>query len=1773
MSKVVDDRVVEMRFDNKQFESGVRTSMSTLDRLRQSLKLTEASRGLENLNTSVRNVNMSGLSSAVETVQARFSSLQVIGVTSLANIANAAVNAGKRMLSALTIDPIMDGFREYETQMGAVQTILANTKSKGSTLDDVNRALAELNTYADKTIYNFTEMTRNIGTFTAAGVGLDKSVTSIKGIANLAAISGSTSAQASSAMYQLSQALAAGKVSLMDWNSVVNAGMGGEVFQNALKRTATQMGTNVDALIEKYGSFRESLTQGNWLTAEVLTETLTQLSGAYTKADLIAQGYTEKQAEEILDLAKTAESAATEVKTFSQLFDTLKEAVGSGWAQTWQILFGDFEEAKELFTGISNTLGEMIGKSAESRNELLKGWKELGGRKDLIESFKNIFDSLLGVAKPIGEAFRDIFPPITAKQLHSFTAGLKELTSHLKVSEETADKIKRTFKGVFSVFDLVGKGIKAILSPIGELIGGGGLGGLADLFLDITASIGDFFTALNSGAGTGNFFDGISDALSTLASKISELLKSATDGFSGFGDIVSGIGDMISNIAGKIGDALSSVFGWVQENVSGGHIFAGLAGGGIFMLLKSLSGLSDKVKGVFEKGVLGLIFGTGKGGKEKKESPISKITESVSDAFDSLSDSLSAFTSSVKVGSLVTIASAIGILTISLTKLSKLKVGDIAKSLLAMGAMFTMLNLSFKSITKSLDKFDHKGIVKAGFALIGMATAMNIFASAMKKISDIPLDQLASGLVGLGAGLLELVGALKLIEKIDISIKDTVAIVVLAEACKVLGDALAKFSGFSWDEITHGLGAMGGALVELAIALGILSKAGGGGSILGATGILIAVQALDEISENLKRLGELSWDEIGRGLGAMGGALTEFTVALGVLSKVGGSGTIFGAAGLLIAVRSLDEIAENLKRLGGMSWEEIGRGLSAMGGALVEIGFVTGALGKIAGFSGIIGSGSILIAVQGLGDIADALKKFGEMSWDEIKQGLSAMGGALAELSVGNLISGIAGFSGLIGSGSLLLMTQGLDQIANALKKFGEMSWDEIKQGLTSMGLALAELTAGNLISGIGGIASLIGSGSLLMATQGLGDLADALKKFGEMDWDSIGRGLTAMGLAMGETALGGILNTLSGFGAGAIAEIAGPLGTLADSVKKWAGVTVPEGLGLQLGMLASGVRAFTFGGFGADALSTAAAPLGTLADSVKKWAGVVVPEGLGTQLSSLASGVRSFTFAGFGADALSSAAYPLGTLADSVKKWAGVTVPEGMQSKLEGLANGVKAFSFAFMGGWSMAAATGPIGDLAGAVSKWNGVTIQDGLNGKLEGLASGVKSFSFAFVGGWSIDAIKGPLGDLADAVKKWNGITVPEGLQSKLSGLADGVKAFSGITVGNLSSVCEGIKNIGNAAKELSGVNFGSIASGLTSFSTSINSIHISTDAFSGLGKKMVDGLVNAINSGKGRVQAAAVSLGNAAVSSFSRSVSGAASRSSAAGIAMVNGLANGIRSGVGRISSAATNVVTQALNVIRSKSAMFATAGRQIVSNITKGILSGKSSVSSAVTSLVSGASSRLRGYYSSFYSAGTYVASGFANGIRSRINSAASAAAAMASAASAAARKNLGIKSPSRVFKKIGSYVPQGFAIGITKFSGAVEKATNSMTGGAVDGASFAMSRVNDILSGDMDVQPTIRPVMDLSNVESGAAAIDGMFRNQQSVSVMSNVGAISNMMRYRNQNGDSDEIVGAIDKLRRDLGKLERPSYNVNGVTYDDGSNVSDTVDQLIRAIRLERRV
>lgn len=466
MSKKVDERVVEMRFDNKDFESNVKTTMSTLDRLKAALKLPTSSKSLNSVSNAAKNStsNISGLGAAVETVNARFSALQVVGMTALSNITSAAMRAGSNLVKQFTIEPITSGFREYETQLNAVQTILANTQSKGTTLDDVTAALDELNTYADKTIYNFTEMTRNIGTFTAAGVDLDASVSAIKGIANLAAVSGSTSQQASTAMYQLSQALATGRVSLMDWNSVVNAGMGGEVFQNALKRTAKVMGTDVDAMIEKYGSFRESLTQGGWLTSEVLTKTLEQFTMAAEegsaewdkfKASLMEEGYTEAQATEILRMANTATDAATKVKTFTQLMDTLSEAAGSGWAKTWQLIFGDFEEAKAFWTDLSEMFSGMINASSDARNAIIEGAMNMGGSGGWDSLSKQITDA--GVSL---DDFQTKLSEVVAEQggsLDSLIEKYGSLGGAITSGEISADSIIETLKRLASSTDVTGE--------------------------------------------------------------------------------------------------------------------------------------------------------------------------------------------------------------------------------------------------------------------------------------------------------------------------------------------------------------------------------------------------------------------------------------------------------------------------------------------------------------------------------------------------------------------------------------------------------------------------------------------------------------------------------------------------------------------------------------------------------------------------------------------------------------------------------------------------------------------------------------------------------------------------------------------------------------------------------------------------------------------------------------------------------------------------------------------------------------------------------------------------------------------------------------------------------------------------------------------------------------------------------------------------------------------------------------------------------------------
>ena len=1771
----IDERVVKMSLDNSQFEQGINKTSGLLSKLKQALNLDKSVESINNVDKAVSGVSFNPLTSGLQGVQSGFNAMGAVAFSVLNRMTNAAIDAGKSITNALTAS-VHDGFAEYETQMNAVQTILANTQSKGSTIDDVNSALDTLNTYADKTIYNFTEMTRNIGTFTAAGVDLQTSVDSIKGIANLAAVSGSSSAQASQAMYQLSQAIAAGKVQLMDWNSVVNAGMGGEVFQNALKRTAENFGTNVDGMIQKYGSFRESLTEGGWLTTDVLTETLKQLSGAYTEADLVSQGYTEEQAKQIVQLANTAEGAATDVKTFSQLIDTTKEALGSGWTNTFEIIFGDFEEAKELWSSVANVISDVVNRSSESRNNLLQGWKDLGGRTELIEGLSNVFESLGKVLSTVGNAFRKVFPPTTSQQLMDITKAFASFTESLVPSESTLNKIGRVAEGVFSVFDIGVQAVKAVGEAISTAFGSDSMGSLLNNLLDIAAGFGDWLVGLDNSIKQFGIFEGAAKKVETAVSSVLGLFSSFTGRISSMGSTIGSIASTIGNTLGgafeRVKNVISDVLTWITDNISGGDIFAGLAGGGIFLAAQKIGGAFDKIKEVVED-----LFGNGAEKLKKGAGVFDEI-------LGGLQESLNAFTGSVKAFTLVEIAGSIALLVDSMEKIAALSGGEVVGGVSAIGGLMTELNISLKSITKTMKGAKTTDLIKTGAALIEFAKAVDMLANAMSTIGNLNWDEIAKGLTGMGGAMAELVAAAKGLSYAKVDLKTAGSLIAMAQAVKMVADPLKKLGNMSWDQVGKGLSAMGGALTEMGTVTGLLGRFGKH-NISAAVSMVITAKSLGDIADAFGSFSSYDWGEIGRGLTAMGGALGEVGLVTGALGKIAGFSGILGSGSIFITVQSLGDIAEVFGEFTQYDWGEIGRGLTAMGGALGEVGLVTGALGKLAGFSGIIGGGSILITAQSLGDIASAFGSFTQYDWGEIGRGLTAMGGALTEVGVvSGALGKLAGLSGIIGSGSIVLTAQGLGDIAKAFNSFSQYSWDEIGRGLVAMGGAMGEVAAISGATGaLTGIAGLMGAGTITLASQGLIDLATAFGKFAEFNWDEIGRGLTAMGAAMGETALGGLLNTFSGFGAGAIEQMAAPLGTLADSIKKWEGVAVPDDLADQLGRIADGVGKFTLAGWGSDTIANIAQPMNTLTNAVAKWSTIEFPTDIATQLGSLASGVEAFTLAFAGGWSLNAVVGPLGTLADSVKKWNGVEVPGGIQGNLTALANGVKAFTLAFAGGWSIDAVIGPLGQLPGAVKKWNGVEVPGGIQGDLTALANGVKAFTLAFVGGWSMNAVIGPLGQLAGEVKKWNGVEVPGGIQGNLTALANGVKAFTGIGSGiaeSMSNAASGIRAIATAATSLSAANLSDISTQISTFVSSLNTSALPADvsAFTTQLSSAMTTLGNTVSTNAATIRSAFSSLRTqitTAISGLGSIVSSnmsSASNAVSSGASMISSGSGAIGAAFNRMTSIARSQLTVFSNTVRSSltqgassvqssAPQFLSSGKQVTESLTNGLKTGLNQIPTMFNSTISSATSSLRSFRSSFYSAGTYVAQGFASGISSQITVAAAAAARLANVASSAAKEALDIHSPSKVFGWIGEMTVDGFVNTVDGMTNDVWKSGYGMAESVING----FNELDTSIISD----PSIRPVMDLSMVRRQASELSSVL----SMSTNPIKADIDFVGRLDRQNGGDyqakmfDRLISATDKnakelsdLRSDLSRYNDSIAGQETAVYVDGKKLASSI-------------
>ena len=408
MSKTIDEKVVEMRFDNKHFESNVQTTMSTLDKLKAKLNLTGASKGLENISTAAKKVNMDGLVSGLNTVHSKFSTLEVIGVGALLNIGNAAANAGKRLVASLSgIQAAMAGFNEYSMTMNTVQTLVNST---GKSIKEVESQLKELDEYADKTVYSTADMFNNIYKFTNAGIDLDTAKTAMIGIANATAYAGQGAQQASIAYYNLAQSMSMGYLTTIDYKSLNLANIATKEFKQRMADAAVAAGTLKKVGDDLYNtgkkeySLQALFTEGlkdQWATTNVMMDVFKQYGSQET------------------EIGKKAWAAAQEVKTFGMMMESLQAQAGTGWKDTWQIIFGSLDEAKRMWTGLANFIGKIIDGVSKWRNTILdiamnNPLKELFDKinnSSALKTFQNITDKVKNTTKTL-EEYQDMITKI-----------------------------------------------------------------------------------------------------------------------------------------------------------------------------------------------------------------------------------------------------------------------------------------------------------------------------------------------------------------------------------------------------------------------------------------------------------------------------------------------------------------------------------------------------------------------------------------------------------------------------------------------------------------------------------------------------------------------------------------------------------------------------------------------------------------------------------------------------------------------------------------------------------------------------------------------------------------------------------------------------------------------------------------------------------------------------------------------------------------------------------------------------------------------------------------------------------------------------------------------------------------------------------------------------------------------------------------------------------------------------------------------------------------
>lgn len=1025
MSSKIDERIVGMKFNGDQFNKGVADTSSALDKLKRALNLDGAAKGLNDLDAAGKNFSLANMAQGVSDIAGKFGALSIIGITALANIANKAVDAGLTIAKSLTIDPIKAGFAEYELKMGSIQTILSNTARFGTQLPEVTANLEELNKYADKTIYNFGDMTKNIGLFTNAGIGIGDATTMIKGFSNEAAASGTSAQGAAGAAYQLSQALSAGTIRLMDWRSLQNVGMGNKNMQNGLIEMASAMGKFTDETTTAEAAsanFNGSL-ETNWLSADVMSNYLKIMAeDTYesAKAMALSTGLSDEMADSLAKQAVMSNEAATKVRTFTQLMGTMRESVGSGWSETFDLLIGDFDQATDLWTAVNDEMGGIIGDMAKGRNDMIRDVVALGGRDKILSAFANIWDAFQKILMPIQSAWKEIFPPVTPVGLIMIINAFKRFTEALAPSADQMKEIKRTFMGVFAVLDIGWMVLQQIIGLFGRLFGAAteGAGGI----LGVTASVGDFLVnvrdAIKNGTALEKFFTGLGNVLQWPIDKLRELggftmnvlgtwdLAAAWEGVANaFKKVVEfltpaweAMGEFFANAKKVIGE----FFQTLDFNVLVGLLnFGALAGIGI-----GIKKAFDFLKG---KGLMGFIFGdskdSGPGFKEKLKG-----------IFDAVTDTFGQLQSTLKAGSLMAIGVAIALLTASVVALSFVDTGKLFIVLGAMTIMFGQLAAMIVAIDKLTKTVNTGKMIGTAIALGILAGAMILMSTAVLIMSTMDWLELARGLSGMAVGLAILVGASSLLGKMSGRlIFAAPAMVLIAGAMLILAAALKIFSTMSWDDLGRAGAALAGSLGIIVGAMTLVHS-----KLFAAASMVILAVAVNILAGAFKVFSTMSWDDIWRAATAMAIAVGILVGAMSLLQLMGPM-MIVGAGALIAASYAMVILGGAMKIFGSMNWDEIGRGLVALGGSLA---ILAGAMALMGIPLVALGGLALFVVSAGMMMLAPALVLLGAMSWDAIGAGLAMLAASLGILAVGGLLL-IPASVGFLLFGAALLMIGG----------------------------------------------------------------------------------------------------------------------------------------------------------------------------------------------------------------------------------------------------------------------------------------------------------------------------------------------------------------------------------------------------------------------------------------------------------------------------------------------------------------------------------------------------------------------------------------------------------------------------------------------------------------------------------------------------------------------------------------------------------------------------